>query len=163
MPEDSDPELDSLLSRLELHTTRPLDFREGSPGLVQLLAAVATHLNTVSVAEFGGRLGTERQEGLVEQVVSAAFQTFGGAELHADPFEKAAMLFRGVTAGHPFQDGNKRTGFLLSAFYLSQVGYPLPRELSVEAAEQLAVQISRGDIRDVLRIAQMLRGLWGVE
>ncbi|MBI4491217.1 MAG: Fic family protein [Chloroflexi bacterium] len=33
-----------------------------------------------------------------------------------DPFEKAAMLLRGITQGHPFYNGNKRTGFLPAAY-----------------------------------------------
>lgn len=56
-----------------------------------------------------------RSRGLVEQVVGAAFQTFERIDPHADPFERAAMRLRGVTQGHPFGDGNKRTGFLLAA------------------------------------------------
>jgi len=121
---------------------------------------VATYLNTLAVGEFGGRLGKVRQEGLVEQVVGAAFQTFGDVDPRPDVFEKAAMLLRGVTAGHPFQDGNKRTGFLLAAFYLEQVGHPLPGQLAVDEAEQLCLEISSGQLRDVPQIAQQLRHLF---
>ncbi|MGI8967592.1 MAG: Fic family protein [Chloroflexota bacterium] len=46
-------------------------------------------------------------------------------------------VLRGITADHPFQDGNKRTGFLLATLYLEQVGHPLPKHLSVESAEAL--------------------------
>lgn len=32
---------------------------------------------------------------------------------------------RGITQGHPFQDANKRTGFLTASYYLAQLGYEL--------------------------------------
>jgi death-on-curing protein len=80
---------------------------------------------TLALTEYGGRVGAERQPGLVEQVVAAAFQTFAGQDPHPTPFEKAAMLVRGITQGHPFQDANKRTGFLVASYYLAQMGYEL--------------------------------------
>jgi prophage maintenance system killer protein len=36
------------------------------------------------------------------------------------------MLLRGITQGHPFNDGNKRTGFLLATYYLNLVGIRPP-------------------------------------
>jgi death-on-curing protein len=160
MPDDTHDELSDLLERIEYHTAASLDLTVGSPELVQFLAAVATYLNTLAVTDFGGRLGRVRQEGLVEQVIGAAFQTFGGREAHPDPFEKAAMLLRGITAGHPFQDGNKRTGFLLAVFYLEQVGFPLPEHLDVSDAESLALRVSAGTLRDIDVIAAQLHQLW---
>jgi death-on-curing protein len=59
-----------------------------------------------------------RAPGLVEQVVAGAFHTFGGDDPHPGPFDKAAMLLRGITQGHPFTDGNKRTGILVASYYL---------------------------------------------
>lgn len=80
-----------------------------------MLSAAALYFNTLAVAEFGGRQGKVRQEGLVEQVAAAAWQTYTGVGPRPDPRDKAAVLWRGITAGHPFQDGNKRTGFILAA------------------------------------------------
>src|SRR5687768_18577292 len=82
--------------------------------LVEVLIAAAYWLNAVAVGEYGGRLGPARDRGLVEQVVAAAFQTFGGTDPHPAAYEKAAMLLRGITQGHPFNDGNKRTGLLVA-------------------------------------------------
>ncbi|CAN5831438.1 hypothetical protein BH23CHL2_BH23CHL2_10860 [soil metagenome] len=81
---------------------------------MRLLTAAATYFNILVVADFGGRRGPARDARLVEQVVGAAFQTFEGVDPHPGPFDKAAMLLRGITQGHPFNDGNKRTGFLLA-------------------------------------------------
>lgn len=117
--ERDDPALTSLLARLRLQLAEPVDFTRTDPqttvAKVRLLSA-AVYFNVLAVTEFGGRPGPVRQEGLVEQVVAAAFQTFQGADPHPSPFDKAAMLLRGITQGHPFTDGNKRTGFLVAIY-----------------------------------------------
>jgi prophage maintenance system killer protein len=119
MTERDDPALTSLLARLRLQLAEPVDFTRTDPqttvAKVRLLSA-AVYFNVLAVTEFGGRPGPVRQEGLVEQVVAAAFQTFQGADPHPSPFNKAAMLQRGITQGHPFTDGNKRTGFLVAIY-----------------------------------------------
>ncbi len=70
------------------------------------------------------------------------------------------MLLRGITQGHPFEDGNKRTGFLLAEFYLRRVGIALPDAFPVDAAEELCVRVSSGQVRDVEQIANELERLW---
>ena len=160
MADATDPVLADILRQIDFHPTHPLDFRRASPEVVGVLTAAATYFNTLAVAQFGGRQGKVRQEGLVEQVVAAAFQTYAEVDPHPDPFDKAAMLLRGITAGHPFQDGNKRTGFLLASFSLEQVGYPLPEGFSIAAAEELCLQVSSGALRDVQEISRRLRGIW---
>lgn len=160
MGDPADQFLADILRQIDVHPTELLDFRRGDPDLVQILTAAATYFNTLAVAQFGGRQGKVRQEGLVEQVVAAAFQTYADIDPHPGPFEKAAMLFRGITAGHPFQDGNKRTGFLLASFYLEQVDAPLPAGFAVEEAEDLCLQVSSGALREVGEIARRLMHIW---
>jgi hypothetical protein len=63
---------------------------------VEVIAAAAIFLNLYAVDEFGGRLGAIRARGLVEQVVGAAFQVYAGVDPHPGPFDKAAMLLRGI-------------------------------------------------------------------
>jgi death on curing protein len=114
----------------------------------------------LALSDFGGRSGPEREEGLVEQVVAAAFQTFGGVDPHPDPFDKAAMLFRGITQGHPFNDGNKRTGFLVAAYYLHRTGFPLGRQVDEVDIIRLCTRLSAGDLRDVTEVSWALATLW---
>ncbi len=127
---------------------------------MRLLTAAASYFNILAVTDFGGRSGAVRGEGLVEQAVGAAFQTFAGTDPHPGPFEKAAMLLRGITQGHPFSDGNKRTGFLLAAYYLSQVGHPWPPRLPEDEVIEFCLRVSAGEIRDVNEIAAGLRTFW---
>lgn len=163
---ETEPEssLTELLRRIQFVLAEPLDMHatdtESTLAKVRLVSAAATYFNTLAVGDFGGRLGPAREEGLVEQVVGAAFQTFGGEDPHPDPYEKAAMLLRGITQGHPFNDGNKRTGLLTATYYLGLLGIPEPSEVDIDAAEQLCLRISAGELRDVGAIATELRRLW---
>jgi len=165
MVDDTDASLRGLLARLEFILQRPVDFAatdtECTLAKVRLLAAAAIYFNTMAVSDFGGRAGPVRAEGMVEQAIGAAFQTFGGDDPHPDPFDKAAMLLRGITQGHPFNDGNKRTGFLTAAYYLDLIGYPIADDFPVDGGEALCVRVSAGEIRDIEAIARELRRLWG--
>ena len=70
------------------------------------------------------------------------------------------MLLRGVTQGHPFNDGNKRTGYLVAGYYLELVGIPYPDRQSQDEAVAFCLMVSAGEIRDVLEMARVLRQLW---
>lgn len=80
MTEDRDPSVAELLNTLRVTLQAAIDLSradaETTTAEVRALAAAATNLNVIVVAEFGGRLGAVRAPGLVEQVVGAAFQTF---------------------------------------------------------------------------------------
>ena len=160
-------DLPTLLDRLIVILQQPLDFArtdtETTLVKIRLLTAAASYFNIMAVTDYGGRGGPERGEGLVEQAVAAAFQTFDGVDPHPGSFEKAAMLLRGITQGHPFNDGNKRTGFLLASYYLLRMGYPFPDPIAVNEAEDLCLRVSAGRLRDVSRIADELARLWGQE
>jgi len=165
MPDNGQTSLEKILDRIQFALREPIDFTTTDTATtlakVRLLTAAATYFNTLAVTDFGGRLGPARDEGMVEQGIAAAFQTYGGHDPHPTPFAKAAMLLRGITQGHPFNDGNKRTGFLVATYYLELAGLPLPEELPVDDVVMLCLRISAGEIRDVNTIADELRGLWG--
>jgi prophage maintenance system killer protein len=154
----------SLLDRLQLSPVERAHFLRSDPAsiraTVDILIAAACYFDAHGVAEYGGRGGAVRDRRLVEQVLAAAFQTFGGLDPHPTPFDKAAMLLRGITQGHPFNDGNKRTGFLVAAYYLKAVGHSPPDAFVVEEVVGLCVRVSAGDLRDVEVIARELERLW---
>jgi prophage maintenance system killer protein len=125
---------------------------------VRLLSAAAVYFNVLAVTEFGGRSGPVRQAGLIEQVVAAAFQTFQGTDPHPSPLDKAAMLLRGITQGHPFTDANKRTGFLVAIYYLDRVGFVLRPDLSPAEVVSFCRRVSAGEVRDLGTIAAALQG-----
>jgi death-on-curing protein len=155
------PSLSQLVDRLDVLLAKPLDFRKTDPEStkrkVELLSAVAAYFNTLSVTDFGGRIGAERQPGLLEQAVGAAFQTFEDTDPYPEPFDKAAMLLRGITKGHPFQDGNKRTGFLTATYFLAQMGYELRKPVPEEEIIALATRVSAGKLVEVADITSEMR------
>ena len=158
-------DLAALLARITIVLQRPIDFTQTDTETtlvkIRLLTAAATYFNVLAVSDYGGRIGPVPAEGLVEQAIAAAFQTFEGTGPHPGAFEKAAMLLRGITQGRPFNDGNKRTGFLLAGYYLLRMGHAFPDPLNVNAAEDRCLRVSAGQLRDVKRIADELARLWG--
>lgn len=143
-----------------------LSFSRDAPDLrtvVESLTVVAISINYLVIHDFGGRLGPVRIPGMVEQVVAAAFQTYGDYDPHPSPFDKAAMLLRGITQGHPFNDGNKRTGFTLASYYLDRSGYPVPDTLSRRQVVSFCRQISSGRIKNPKTIARRLAKYWRVD
>jgi death-on-curing protein len=148
------------LDHLRFQLAKPVDFTqtdsEATAAKVRVLSAAATYFNILAITEFGGRPGAVRQAGLVEQIIGAAFQTFEGEDPHPAPYDKAAMLFRGITQGHPFTDANKRTGFLLAIYYLDRMGYVLRSELSPAEVVSFSRRVSAGEVRDPGTIAAAL-------
>jgi len=57
-----------------------------------------------------GGLNGVRDETLLDSALSAAFQTFDGADFYPSTAAKIARLTYGLVRNHPFHDGNKRIG-----------------------------------------------------
>ena len=155
------PELSGLLARLRLRLTEPADFTRADPETtaanVRHHTAAALLMNVLAITRLDGRSGPVRQEGLAEQIVAAAIQTYQGEDPHPTPFGKEAMLLRGITQGHPFTDANKRTGFLLAIYYLDRIGIVLRRNLSQPQVISICRRVSAGEVRDLGTIAAALR------
>src|SRR5437868_13877480 len=94
-------ELSRLLATLRLVAQEPYEIHatdlETTLWKVRLLTIVAQTCNVYALVRAGGHPGESRGNELLEQVVAAPFQTFEGEELHPDPFDKAALLLRGIT------------------------------------------------------------------
>jgi death on curing protein len=72
------------------------------------------------IAEHGGAAGV-RDAGLLESALARPLNAFAyGVE---DIFDLAALYAEGVVKNHPFVDGNKRTGFILSELFLNANGW----------------------------------------
>lgn len=61
------------------------------------------------INRYGGSHGI-RDKTLFDSALAAPFQSFGGIDFYPSIEEKAARLGYGLTANHPFHDGNKRIG-----------------------------------------------------
>ena len=78
-------------------------------------------IHSAAIARFGGLDGV-RDEGMLASALAQLFQTFGGEELYPSAVEKACRYAVGIISGHPFLDGNKRTGAALLGTYLRMCG-----------------------------------------
>ena len=78
-------------------------------------------IHSAAIARFGGLDGV-RDEGMLASALAQPFQTFGGEELYPSAVEKACRYAVGIISGHPFLDGNKRTGAALLGTYLRMCG-----------------------------------------
>ncbi|MBX2973115.1 MAG: type II toxin-antitoxin system death-on-curing family toxin [Flavobacteriales bacterium] len=73
------------------------------------------------IRRFGGSVGI-RDAGLLDAALNRPYATFGGMDLFPAAVDKAAAIMHGIITGHPFLDGNKRTGYVLGRLILQQEG-----------------------------------------
>ena len=69
--------------------------------------------------EFGGKSGI-RDSAVLESAIKRPFSGLNEQEFYPTPEEKAASILESIVAGHPFTDGNKRTGYVLMRLLLLQ-------------------------------------------
>jgi len=99
-------------------------------------------LHGESVARFGGSDGT-RDQGLLESALARP-QNRAAYEDDASLFSLAADYCLGIVRNHPFLDGNKRTGILAAATFLSLNGYAFrPEETAIV---QMIVGLAAGEL-----------------
>lgn len=67
-------------------------------------------LHELALERAGGRSGI-RDFSLIHSAISRPQATFGGEDLYPTVWLKAAALVHSLILNHPFEDGNKRTGF----------------------------------------------------
>ena len=79
-------------------------------------------LHAMVVDETGGLHGVRDLHAILSLVALPRQRVFG-RELYPTIWRKAAVYTRGIIAGHPFIDGNKRTGVVAIAVYLQYNGY----------------------------------------
>src|SRR5437667_8390654 len=103
-------------------------------------------IHEVVIAETGGLIGL-RDAALLHSAVARPFATFGGQELYASDFEKAAALFHSLIKSHPFMDGTKRTAFAATLFFLDRCGCSLPERYPVERVIDFCVSVAEENLR----------------
>ena len=95
------------------------------------------------IAATGGAAGI-RELGALESALAQPRASFGGEDLYRGVIEKAAALGFSLVMGHPFLDGNKRTGHAAMETFLVLNGY----EVSAPVAEQerVMLQLAAGEL-----------------
>lgn len=98
----------------------------------------------------GGRNGI-RDFTLLHSAIERMKATFAGKSLYPSIWLKAASLIHSIIKNHPFNDGNKRTGFFSTLRFLNLNGYDIAAgkkeivefALSVDTKNLTLNQISR--------------------
>ena len=81
-------------------------------------------IHKLLIDSFGGSHGI-RDSSALQSALSRPFQTFEGKELYPTVIAKAAALFESLLFNHPFIDGNKRTGYVVTRLFLINNGFDI--------------------------------------
>jgi len=103
----------------------------------------ALEIHAILIERFGGSNGVRDKE-LLDSALNRPFQTFDGKELYPTPTEKAAAILESIVKNHPFVDGNKRTGYVLSRLILMNERLEIYAEQ--EQKYQFVISISTGEL-----------------
>lgn len=101
------------------------------PNWIEKADCLAVH--TELLALFGGLDGL-RDPGRLDAALDRPKNLFAYED--PDIFDLAASYAHGIVVNHPFNDGNKRTGFVTAALFLETNG------LSLTATEEAAVSMT---------------------
>ncbi|MEV0821334.1 type II toxin-antitoxin system death-on-curing family toxin [Nonomuraea rubra] len=96
-----------------------------------------------------------RDLGLLEAALQRPQTSLFGQDAYPDLFAKAAALLHSVVANHPFVDGNKRAGWLLTYVFLAKNQIELDPDDDV--AYNLVIAVASGKLAEVDEIAAVLR------
>ncbi|MDX2054562.1 MAG: type II toxin-antitoxin system death-on-curing family toxin [Polyangiaceae bacterium] len=107
-------------------------------------------LHEALLEQSGGSAGL-RDLGRLEAALAQPKASFGGVDLYASLFEKAAALCFSIVQGHPFVDGNKRVGHAALEVFLVMNGYELTASVDEQESTVLALasgQLSREQLTE---------------
>ncbi len=110
-------------------------------------------LHDDAIEKDGGLPGI-RDMNLLWSAIDAPKVSLFGQEMYPTVFEKAATYLYHIISNHPFNDANKRTGYIVTLTFLELNNEP--RFFDLEGLECLAVQVGKG-IETKERITTFLR------
>lgn len=107
--------------------------------------AEAEFYHTMMIRRFGGSHGI-RDVGLLDAALNRPYATFGGEDLFPAPIDKASAIMHGIITGHPFIDGNKRTGYVLGRIMLQRNGSDIDADEDERYAFVIAIATGKMDV-----------------
>ena len=99
------------------------------------------------ILETGGELG-EINIGNLKFVLEQIQTEFYGQSA-GDIFTQASILVRGIISGHPFVDGNKRTGFEVTDIFLRRNSYFIDVGVVEGVGFAVAIATSKFNIQEI--------------
>ena len=125
-----------------------------SPEFLTLGEVVAIHHDQLS--RYGGRAGIRDRNALSAAIAAPAIAIQSGYLLE-DIFEMAAAYLYHIVRGHPFVDGNKRTGLVSALLFLALNGISI--RVDDDSLESLVLRaatgkLSRSGVAEFLRACE---------
>src|SRR2546427_6001938 len=108
-----------------------------------LTLAEIVNLHLLIAKATGGASGI-RDLGALESAIAQPKATFDGKDLYSSLPEKAAVLCFSIVQGHPFVDGNKRTGHAAMATFLLLNGADI--DATFDEQEKIMLALASGQI-----------------
>lgn len=117
-------------------------------------------IHSILIEKFGGLNGVRDIE-LLESALGRPYVTFDGKELYPTVIDKAAAILESLLINHPFIDGNKRIGYVMTRLIL------LEQNLDIKASQDekytFIISITNGEtnfdaIKEWLTIRAYKRG-----
>jgi death on curing protein len=110
--------------------------------MIEYLSVVeVVTMHDVFLQEFGGLAGIRDVNSLISAVETPKSQMFG-QDLYPTMHSKAAAYLYHIVCNHPFNDGNKRTGFGAALLFLKANSIPL--KFDKKKYENLVVEVAKG-------------------
>ena len=69
-------------------------------------------IHEIVIEKFGGKYGV-RDMDLLDSAIQRTNATFDGKDLYPNVVDKASAIIESIVKNHPFNDGNKRVGYIL--------------------------------------------------
>lgn len=110
-------------------------------------------LHALVIDEYGGSHGVRETE-LLKSVAHKPQSSFGGTDLYATLWNKAAVLCEALVNYHVFVDGNKRTALIVTARFLAINGCELT---ATNAQAEKAIIETATKKLDVAKLATWLK------
>lgn len=110
-------------------------------------------LHDKQIEEFGGIYGV-RDEGLLDSVSKAPYQSCFGSDLYPSIFDKAAKYLYDFSTYQVFLDGNKRTGLCTASMFLKMNGYEL--DMNYAQVYEMTMNLANGNIQSLEEISNLL-------
>ncbi|BCJ60031.1 type II toxin-antitoxin system death-on-curing family toxin [Micromonospora endophytica] len=104
-----------------------------------------------------------RDVGLIESAVARPRTSVFGEDAYPDLWTKAAALLHSLLNNHPFVDGNKRIGWIVSVAFLLQnraVAVAQLDEVDQDVAYDLVIAVAESRLTEVDQISEGLRKLF---
>ena len=106
------------------------------------------YIHQILIEKFGGATGVRDNKAL-EAAINRPYATFDKRELYPSAIDKAAAILESIVVNHPFQDGNKRTGYTLMRLILMQSGYDIASDQDEKYNFVLSISLGEMDIDQI--------------